>query len=217
MILKRFPRAISITGFTALILAGNASAGAIAYTTNSSGTEFVAGVNSLILDSTGGQSSTLTFVPNTSSVSGTPSNINLGNFFLACATCTLAQTTTFSAFTFDLVVDDTTDGGFGEFVGTSTGGTVSSNSSTVQVDWTAPPGLQIGPGANNTTSGNFGLTEFDIVSAISLIVAPNSGTAPGDTTIEGQVSTAPEPATLALFGVGLLAVGSLGRKKFLRR
>jgi hypothetical protein len=217
MIVKRITKALSIAGIAALALVGNASAGSITYTTNSPGTEFVAGVNSLILTSTGGQSATLTFVANTSSVSGTPSNIDLGDFLLVCSTCTTLQTTTFGAFTFDLVVDDTTDGAFGQFVGTSTGGTVSSNSSTVQINWTAPPGLQIGPGTNNALSGNFISTDFDIVSPLSLIVAPNSGTVKGDTTIQGQISSAPEPASLAMFGGGLLAVGFLGRKKLVRR
>jgi len=59
-----------------------------------------------------------------------------------------------------LVVDDTTSGACGKFVGTSTGGTVSSNSSKMQINWTAPSGLQIGPGTNNTASGNFGPTIF---------------------------------------------------------
>jgi hypothetical protein len=88
----------------ALGLAVSASAAGISYTTNSPLTEFVGGVNSLTLNSTGGEAATLTFVPNTVSNSGVPSNINLGDFLLVCPTCTTSQTTTFGSFTFDLVV-----------------------------------------------------------------------------------------------------------------
>lgn len=213
---SRFVRAASILGVAILMMAVSASAATISYTTNASGTEFVAGGTGLILNSTGGVAGTLTFVPNTTSSTGVPSNIDLGDFLMACPNCTTSQTTTFGAFTFDLIVDDTTDGATGEFVGTSTGGTISSNSSTVQVNWQSP--LQIGPGTSNVLSGNFHTTEFDIVSPSSLIVAPNSGTPPGDTTIQGQVnSTAtPEPATFGLMGGALIGLGLLRRKRVSR-
>lgn len=197
------------------MMAISANAGPINYTTNSAGTEFVLGINSLTLNSTSGQAGTLTFEPNGSSASGTPSNIDLGDFILACPSCTAIQSTIFGAFTFDLIVDDTTDGATGEFVGTSTGGTVSINSSTVQIDWQSP--LQIGPNTNATLSGNFGTTYFDMVSPDSLIVAPNSGSNPGDTTIQAQVNATPEPSTLGLVGGALIALGLLRRKNRLRQ
>jgi len=97
-------------------MAASAYASSISYTTNSPLTEFVAGINSLTLNSTAGQAGTITFEPNTSSTSGVPSNIDLGDFIMACPTCTTNQSTIFGAFTFDLLVDDTTDGATGEFV-----------------------------------------------------------------------------------------------------
>jgi hypothetical protein len=215
---SRFVQTASIAGVAILMMAVSANAGPISYTTNSTGTQFVSGGTlPLVVDSTGGVAGTLTFVPNTTSNTGVPSNIDLGDFLMACPNCTTSQTTIFSAFTFDLVVDDTTDNATGEFIGTSTGGTVSSNSSTVQINWQSP--LQIGPGTSNVLSGNFGMTFFDIVSPTSLIVAPNSGSNPGDTTIQGQVnSTAtPEPATFALVGGALIALGLLRRKHLPRR
>jgi len=65
-------------------------------------------------------------------------------------------------------------------------------------------------------TGNFGTTIFDMVSPTSLIVAPNSGAIPGDTTIQGQLSATPEPAALSMIGGALLAFGFLRRKNFRR-
>jgi hypothetical protein len=213
MNLSRLVKAASITAVAVFMTTTSANAGPISYTTNSAGTGF-AGI-SLTLDSIGGQAATLVFIPNTSSTSGVPSNIDLGDFLLSCPTCTTSQTTIFGAFTFDLVVDDTTDVGTGEFKATSAGGVVSSTSSTIQVDWISP--LVLGPGTANTLSGSFGTTYFDIVSPTSLIVAPNSGTPKGDTTIQGQVNATPEPATSAMIGGALIALGLVRRKTLLRR
>jgi hypothetical protein len=74
--------------------------------------------------------------------------------------------------------------------------------------------LTIGPGTMNVLTGNFGTTEFNLISPITLIDAPNSGTPPGDSTVNGQlVSGAPEPTTFALIGGALLGFGFLKRKK----
>ena len=199
-----------------LLLATHAGASTIiSYTTNDAGTEFVGGVNSLTLNSSSGAAATLTFSPNSSSGTGVPSNVNFGSFLLSCATCTNSQDTVFNAFTFDLIIDDTTDGATGEFVGTSSGGTVSLNSSNIQVNWQAP--YIIGPGTVNASTGNFGNTTFDMISPTTLIGAPNSGSTPGTSSVSGQVTSTPEPTTFALIGGALFGVGLRGRKKALRQ
>jgi hypothetical protein len=42
---------------------------------------------------------------------------------------------TLGAFTFDVVGDDTSDGATGKFIGTSSGGSFTSNSSTLTINW----------------------------------------------------------------------------------
>jgi hypothetical protein len=218
MLKRRFAQVLTTAGVALMLTATVKGDTIISYTTNLPGTEFVGGVNSLTLNSSGGQAATLTFIPNSMSGAGVPSNIDLGDFLLSCATCTTAQTTLFGSFTFDLVVDDATDNATGVFVGTSAGGTVSSNSSTISISWLSPVGLQLGPGTNHALTGNFGPTQFLLGSPTTLIVAPNSGTPPGDTTVQGQIisNTAPEPATLPLIGGGLIVLGLAGRKKLVR-
>ena len=77
--------------------------------------------------------------------------------------------------------------------------------------------LGIGCDGRKTVLGlREGATENTTV-VVSLIVAPNSGTPPGDTTIQGQVSATPEPATLSLIGGALLGLGFLRRKNFPHR
>jgi len=197
-----------------LLLAAHANASTlISYTTNDAGTEFVGGVNSLTLNDVSGAAATLMFSPNSSSGTGVPSNINFGSFLLSCSTCTNVQDTVFGAFTFDLIIDDTTDGATGEFVGTSSGGMVSLNSSNIQVNWQAP--YIIGPGTVNAVSGNFGNTTFDMISPTTLIGAPNSGSTPGTSSVSGQVASTPEPATFAMIGAALFGLGLRGRKKAL--
>lgn len=212
----RFFQAVSMTAVLVFVMAATARASTVTYTTNSPGTKFVGGT--LVLNSTSGQSATITFVPNISSTSGLPSFIDLGDFQFACATCTLANGlgATFGAFQFDLTIVDTTDGNAtGTFVGSSTGGTITYNSSPVSINWVP---LILGPGTTNASSGNFGATWFTTTTVTNL-AALNSGTPPGDTTVQGGVNSnaIPEPATLSLIGGGLLGLGMLWRKRLFRQ
>ncbi|MDZ4801897.1 MAG: PEP-CTERM sorting domain-containing protein [Bryobacteraceae bacterium] len=201
------------TGALALFLMASGANAAIIYSTNGANTGFSGG-GPLTLNQTSGQAASLTFTPNVNISTGVPSNINLGDFTLACATCsteTIGTGATFGAFTFDILITDQTDVATGKFVGTSTGGTVYSDASAILINWSP---AQFGPGTFNAVSGNFGSTVFTKVSLISAIVAPNSGTPPGQTTIQAHVDSAvPEPATLGLIGAALAGLVVVRRKK----
>lgn len=213
MTIRRFVQAVAVTAVALFILAASASASTITWnsTTGSgfvstSGGTIIGG--GLTLESNGGTAAEITFTPNVSSSNAPPSNVDFGDFLLVCTGCT---SSTFGAFTFDLVIDDTTDGAFGTFVGTSTGGLVTPTSSTISISWLP---LQLGPGTSNATSGNFGNTYFQVPN-LTLIVAPNSGTPPGDTSIQGVLTSTlvPEPATLAMSGFALIGLAIVARKR----
>jgi hypothetical protein len=205
----------------ALISVGSiASAATVTYNTNSPTTGFASG--GLTLSGTNGASLAFSALPST--VVGTPTNVNFGIFTLSCSECTDQPNTGssgsafFSAFTFHLVVRDETDGGVGTFVGSSTGGFIYRNASPINISWVP---LILGPGTVNATSGTFGPTVIFMLRDTN-IVAPNSGARPGQTTVEGFISSStetpvvegiPEPGSLALFGGGLIGLYCLIRKK----
>ena len=204
--------------FAVVALATSASAATITYNTNAAGTGFNGGASLTLSNSSGLAASTVVFTPNSDTTTGVPSNVNFGDFKLACITCTTQQGgvgSFYNAFTIDLVITDVTDGGAkGKFVGTSTGGQVYSDLSQLTVNWSP---LIIGPGTTNAISGNFGTTTFS-TTVFTGIVAPNSGTPLGTSTVQGLVTstTVPEPTTIGLVGLSLIGLGMFRRKSVKR-
>ena len=200
-----------------LVFAASANASTIiTYDTSDSPLTGFNGIGGdLVLDSTGGADATLTYVTIPDTTVGTPSNINYGQFDLSCPTCGTQASglgTHFSPFTIDVVVTDDTDDASGMFVGTSAGGSVWSDVSQVSITWSP---LELGPGTTNALSGNFGGTDFTITN-LTLIVAPNSGSPAGVTTLQGTVNSSvvgvPEPATEVLVGGIFIALAAMARK-----
>lgn len=217
MTIKRPIHAAPFTVAAILIMtmAASASASSIVYDTTDGGSIFVG--SGLTLNSTGGAAATLAYHPIGDTTVGVPTNINLGSFTLSCPSCGTEASglgTSFGAFTFDLIISDdtpTNDTAVGEFVGTSSGGTVWSDQSSVSISWLP---VSLGPGTTNAISGNFGTSVFTI-STPSLIVSPNSGSNPGTTTVQGALAStaAPEPATMAMVGGLFIGLAALARKR----
>ena len=207
MTLRHLIRFAAITVAAVFLMTASANATVIFNTTASA---FSGG--GLSLGEASGADATLSFQtqPGASVNPPPPSNANYGIFTLACATCTANNAGSpvgafFSPFTFNLTITETVpNAASGTFVGTSTGGVVYLNQSTITINW-APLLL---------SGGSFGTTSFAIPSS-TLIVNPTSGANDGQTTVQGTVSdnVIPEPATLGLIGGGLIGLGLLRRKR----
>jgi hypothetical protein len=221
-----------LLGFAAILTAASASAD-VTYDLTGSGFDTTGdpfAISADQLDPSSGFTSNFTLdysLPSggaANTITSFPSNISYGNLTLDCIGCTTPGTVysaNFSAFTIDIMIDDTTDGAVGEFVGTSTGGSVSYclsscpggltnvGSSNVSIAWS--PVTLSGPGS---VSGNFGNTQFNITTPTGVVdPTTNAGVSSIQGSVTTQVSGTPEPATLAMMGGGLLVLGLISKKR----
>jgi len=203
----------TVAAILIMMLAATASASSIVYDTSDATSTGFNGTNVLTLNSTSGVAATLVYTAVGDTTVGVPTNINLGKFTLTCAACGTSPGgpgAVFASFTFDLFVSldtPTTDTAIGEFIGTSTGGSVYSNSSNISITWSP---VIVGPGATGATSGNFGNSIFSVTTP-TLIVSPNTNL--GTTTVQGAVTATPEPATMAMAGGLLIGLAGMARRK----
>jgi hypothetical protein len=213
MHIGRFISAASMLATAAILMTASASASTVMFETDmNSGFN---NTNGLSLNSSAGSiaGATISFVADPSATVGL-GNVNYGIFTLQCVACGTQASgigASFNAFTFDLMITDTSDGGTGTFVGTAAAGQVFLDSSTVTLNWVP---LVLGPGSTNAMTGTFGTTEF-VITPQTNIVNPTSGAVPGTSTLQGSISSSavPEPMSLSLMGGALLVLGLLRRKK----
>ena len=155
----------------------------------------------------------LTYVPVSTSVDvflpGTPSsNANFGNIVVSCVdltnTCD-AQSIAVGDLTFTLQINQTgPDVLNGTIAAATIFGSIGGSNSAALIQWN-----------NGTFVHLIGVTFDDTYSIQNTtlgLVAPSTG---GTTTIQGQVIAAavPEPAVSMLFATGLLAIGTIRRRK----
>jgi hypothetical protein len=212
MTLRRFIEAASVAGALLLTTMTTASAATIHWSTSGPGTGFN-NTSTLFLHSSSGAAATLRFDPNVLEITSTPSNINYGNFVMTCDTCAGREEfggaggADFAAFTFNLWVNDITDGATGRFVGTAAAGKVWRDSTTIDVYFSAM----------ETLTGDFGNTVFT-TQPMYHIIYPTAGTIGvdrGSTTINGTLDAGvdiPETSTFGLIGLGLIGLGVFRKK-----
>ena len=112
---------------------------------------------------------------------------------------------------FLLTLGGTSSGGSGTVTGRAWGGTSNTALQFSGANLFGTAGPLSGPAFSDSTSGNF----TSVVSPYSLTIGvavnrTSAGTTTGDLNL--AVSTVPEPASMALFGLGLMGVGAVNRR-----
>jgi hypothetical protein len=203
---QRLFQEVSMKNFSKLALLGAAlaftasSAFATPVTYSTSGVFSASSSDVVTFGNILGNSTTLTFAGISSTTIDAPSNVSFGTVNVATTGSGASGSGSFT-----LTIDQTVPSvGSGSLVGTLTG-SFSENSSTGYLDFSNLI-LQIGTGQSQVT-----YTLQQPVGGYEL-VPPNDNN--GNTTIQGNITPAPEPSSLMLLGTGLLgAAGMLFRRR----
>jgi hypothetical protein len=141
----------------------------------------------------------LAFTPGASNGYAAPTFVNLGDFATQCSTCTAAQSVkSASGAMFTLTISQTDPtGGTNQFLGTVTG-SLSHTPSSSSLAWTPL-----------TLNAPIGLTNFPLVTD----AGPTTDHNPNATLVNAFVTTVPEPASMALMAVGLVALLPVARRR----
>jgi hypothetical protein len=175
-------------------LAGARSAKAVPVTYSTAGS-FNGGSNSITFGS-GGNLTTITFTGVSSTVNATPFTFaSLGDFQTSV---TGGGATITPGTTFTLNITQTApSGGTGALLGTLTG-TIQQNQSTGLVTF-------------SVSSVTIGTATYSLTNNPLPLVPPSTNN--GVTSVQAQISTVPEPATMLLLGTGLAGVAASVRKR----
>ena len=198
-----------------ILMAFVASAGTVSYNTSGStlSCDHVANCTQVNAASIELGGITLTYDPITNATT-VPSEINLGE--LVTSGTGVVNGVSFVGVVLVIDIDDVTIGKSGDLPAAGFTGTVSTSSTTLQVNF----------GAGNTTVPLFGDNPGVVLSgtqiedtyqtypAIQFVVDPTSNS--GITTLQGDLTQAPEPITLSMLGGGLIGLSLLKRKRFTR-
>lgn len=196
------------TGIAALF-AITASAGTVTYDTNGSSLLCGAaascvqnGATQVIL----GGSLTLTYTFGQGTNVVTPSIINLGNIMSSGRGSSLLT----NGLTLTINVNSNPPGGAGQLPSGSISGSIATNGSSSI--------LSFAPSNTTTSFGTLpgvvigGFVTYQVLNTALGLQAPTVGNPIGQTTIQGTVSTTPEPGSILLLSTGLVGV-FLGRKR----
>ncbi len=196
------------TGIAALFAVG-ASAGTVTYDTN--GSTLLCGGAASCVQNGGtqvilGGTLTLTYNPGQGTNVVTPSIINLGNIMSSGTGSSLLT----NGLTLSINVNSTPPGGSGQLPNGAITGSISTNGSTSIINFS--------PSNITTTFGTLpgvvigGFATYQVLNTSLGLQAPTIGNPIGQTTIQGTVSTTPEPGSIILLSTGLVGL-FLGRKR----
>ena len=190
------------TGIAALMTVA-ASAGTVTYDTN--GSTLLCGAASSCVQNGGtqvilGGTLTLTYNPGSGTNVVTPSIINLGNIMSSGTGASMLT----NGLVLSINVNSTPPGSNGAIPNGSISGRISTNGSTAV--------LSFSPSNTTTTFGTLpgvtigGVATYQVLQTSLGLQAPTVGNPIGQTTIQGAVSSTPEPGSILLLSTGLVGL-----------
>lgn len=217
--MKKILLLTSLTAFIAL----TASAGPVSF--NTTGVFSCNAVASCVASSNGGTNNVVTVngisvtYNSTINTLTAPTFTDFGTLTSACtnAGCSASPSNLIGVTLLLTITQTVPSAGSGSFGTATLAGTITgAGQSSAQINFSASnttsqlcpqscPGVYINPGP--------GQVLYQITNGSKSIVPPTSGNLPGLTTLQGAVTDSPEPVSMSLVGIGLVALASARRWK----